>query len=318
MQRVRSFELTVASLVKKGELPGAVHTSLGQEAEVVGACMALAPTDYMTGNHRSHGHPIGKGASLPPLMAELLGKSTGVCRGKGGSMHLADFSVGSLGESGVVGSAIPVATGAALSAHVLGNGRVALCFFGDGAANQGCLHESLNLAAIWKLPVIFLCENNQYASTTPARTVLSVDRVAQRASGYSIPGVTVEDGQDVLAVYAAVKVAVDRARRGEGPSIVEIMTYRYSEHSEGLLHAGAYRDAAERESWIARDPLVLHRARLLTAGVATEAELDQLVSDVEDEVASALEFAVASPLPEPAEAYADLFTTPIPQFGGMV
>ena len=211
MLRIRRFDERASKMVKRGQIPGTVHTSIGQEAQVVGSCMALDVHDYMTGNHRSHGHPIGKGAPLGPLMAELVGKATGVCKGKGGSLHLADFAVGSLGESGIVGSSIPIATGAALSAKVLGNGRVALAFFGDGAANQGCLYEAMNMAGIWGLPVVFLCENNQYALSTPAHTVTS-GVIADRAAGFGIAGVRVENGQDVLAVHDAVSTAVGRAR----------------------------------------------------------------------------------------------------------
>jgi pyruvate dehydrogenase E1 component alpha subunit len=220
MLRIRYFDERASKMVKRGEIPGTVHTSIGQEAQVVGACMALSEIDYMTGNHRSHGHPIGKGAQLGPLMAELVGKATGVCGGKGGSMHLADFKVGSLGESGIVGSSIPIATGAALSSKILGTGRVSLAFFGDGAANQGCLYEAMNLASVWELPIIFLCENNHYALSTPAHTV-TAGVIAERAAGFNMPGVRVEDGQSVLTVYDAVRAAVDRARANKGPSLVE-------------------------------------------------------------------------------------------------
>ncbi|HET8780404.1 MAG TPA: thiamine pyrophosphate-dependent dehydrogenase E1 component subunit alpha, partial [Agromyces sp.] len=225
MTRIRYFDERASKMVKRGQIPGTVHTSIGQEAQVVGACMALDDGDYMTGNHRSHGHPIGKGSPLGPLMAELVGKADGVCRGKGGSLHLADFKVGSLGESGIVGSSIPISAGAALASKVLGRDRVSLAFFGDGAANQGVLYEAMNMAGVWKLPVVFLCENNQYALSTPAHTVTS-GRIFERAAGFDIPGVRVEDGQDVLAVYDAVRTAVDRARAGEGPSLVEVITYR--------------------------------------------------------------------------------------------
>ncbi len=200
MLRIRLFDERASKMVRRGQIPGTVHTSIGQEAQVVGACMALDDGDYMTGNHRSHGHPIGKGSPLGPLMAELVGKATGICKGKGGSLHLADFSVGSLGESGIVGSSIPIATGAGLSAQILGTGRVSLAFFGDGAANQGCLYEALNLAGVWKLPVIYLCENNQYALSTPARTVTS-GRISDRATGFGIPGVRVENGQDLSLIH---------------------------------------------------------------------------------------------------------------------
>ncbi|MGH3466248.1 MAG: thiamine pyrophosphate-dependent dehydrogenase E1 component subunit alpha, partial [Thermocrispum sp.] len=207
MLRIRRFDERAAKMVKRGQIPGTVHTSIGQEAQVVGACMALSDGDYMTGNHRSHGHPIGKGSPLGPLMAELVGKATGVCGGKGGSLHLADFAVGSLGESGIVGSSIPIATGAALSSKILDNKRVSLAFFGDGAANQGGLYEAMNLAAVWKLPVVFLCENNGYAEFTPQRGHQAIVDVADRAAGWGLPGVVV-DGMDLFAVYEAAGEAI--------------------------------------------------------------------------------------------------------------
>lgn len=310
MLRIRRFDERAAKMVKRGHIPGTVHTSIGQEAQVVGACMALGDGDYMTGNHRSHGHPIGKGSPLGPLMAELVGKATGVCGGKGGSLHLADFKVGSLGESGIVGSSIPIATGAALSSKVLGNGKVSLAFFGDGAANQGCLYEAMNIAGVWDLPVIFLCENNQYALSTPAHTVTS-GVIADRAAGFGMPGVRVEDGQDVLAVHEATAAAVERARRGEGPTLVEVVTYRFNEHSEGLRLGTDYRDADERSTWLERDPIALFRRHLVAEGVATEAELDALEEEVLAEVDEAVAFTDASPYPDPSVAFKDLYTEPI-------
>ena len=310
MLRIRRFDERASKMVKRGQIPGTVHTSIGQEAQVVGACMALGDEDYMTGNHRSHGHPIGKGSPLGPLMAELQGKAGGVCSGKGGSLHLADFAVGSLGESGIVGSSIPIATGAAFSSSVLGNGRVALAFFGDGAANQGCLYEAMNLAGVWNLPMIFLCENNQYALSTPAHTVTS-GVVAERGSGFDVPGVRVEDGQDVLAVHEAVSTAVERARRGEGPTLIEVVTYRYNEHSEGLRLGTDYRDADERTSWVERDPIVQFRRWLAEGGIATEAELDELESGVEAEIEEAVAFTNESPFPDPDVAFKDLYTESI-------
>jgi len=307
MLRIRRFDERASKMVKRGQIPGTVHTSIGQEAQVVGACMALGPQDYMSGNHRSHGHPIGKGSLLGPLMAELVGKATGICKGKGGSLHLADFAVGSLGESGIVGSSIPIAAGAGLSAKVLGNGRVALAFFGDGAANQGCLYESMNLASVWKLPVIFLCENNQYALSTPAHTV-TAGRIADRAAGFGMPGVRVENGQEVLAVYEAVAAAVERARSGQGPTLVEVITYRFNEHSEGLRIATDYRDPGEREQWLKSDPVALFRAELVRRSVASEAELDALEEEVLAEVDEAVRFTDHSPYPEPWVAFADLYT----------
>ncbi len=311
MLRIRHFDERAAKMVKRGQIPGTVHTSIGQEAQVVGACMALGDDDYMSGNHRSHGHPIGKGSPLGPLMAELVGKATGVCGGKGGSLHLADFKVGSLGESGIVGSSIPIATGAALSSKVLGNGRVSLAFFGDGAANQGCLYEAMNLAGVWDLPIVFLCENNQYALSTPAHTVTS-GVIAERAAGFGIEGVRVEDGQDVLAVYEATSRAVDRARRGDGPTLVEVVTYRFHEHSEGLRLGVDYRDAVEKQTWLERDPIVLFAEHLVASGVATAQQLDELAASVLDEVESAVAFTNDSPFPEPAVAFADLYTEPTP------
>jgi TPP-dependent pyruvate/acetoin dehydrogenase alpha subunit len=310
MLRIRRFDERASKMVKRGQIPGTVHTSIGQEAQVVGACMALGDEDYMSGNHRSHGHPIGKGSPLGPLMAELVGKAGGVCGGKGGSLHLADFAVGSLGESGIVGSSIPIATGAALSSKVLDNGRVSLAFFGDGAANQGCLYEAMNIAGVWDLPVVFLCENNQYALSTPAHTVTS-GVIADRAAGFGMPGVRVEDGQDVLAVHEAVSTAVERARTGGGPTLVEVVTYRFNEHSEGLRLGTDYRDADERAAWVERDPIILFRRVLAERGIATEEELDALEAEVLEEVEEAVRFTDASPFPDPEVAFQDLYTDPI-------
>lgn len=309
MLRIRYFDERASKMVKRGYIPGTVHTSIGQEAQVVGATMALREGDFMTGNHRSHGHPIGKGSPLGPLMAELVGKATGVCKGKGGSLHLADFSVGSLGESGIVGSSIPIAAGAALTAAVLKKDHVSLAFFGDGAANQGVLYESMNMAGVWKLPVIFLCENNQYALSTPAHTVTS-GVIADRAQGFGIPGIRVEAGQDVLAVYETVSAAVERARRGEGPTLVEVMTYRFNEHSEGLRIGTDYRDSSEREEWLLKDPIVRFRQHLIASGVASAEELDVLDAEVLAEVDQAVEFTDASPQPALETAFADLYTEP--------
>lgn len=310
MVRIRSFEDTANMLAEKGEIPGAIHTSQGQEGEIVGSCMALRDDDYIVGNHRSHGHPIGKGAELKGLMAEMLGKNTGVCRGKGGSMHLADFKVGSLGETSIVGSGLPVAVGAGLGAQMLGQDRVALCFFGDGASNQGTFHEGLNLAAIWKLPVIFLCENNLYAQTTSVRYSTSVENIADRAKSYNIPGV-VADGQDVLAVHEVVSAAVSRAREGAGPSLVEAKTYRYLDHAANFGRDLKYRPNEEIEAWRQRDPVALFRQKLLDQGNADVATLDTVDAAVRDEVDAALEFARVSPYPQPGDAYLHLFSNPI-------
>jgi pyruvate dehydrogenase E1 component alpha subunit len=301
MLRIRRFEERALALQAGGGIRGPLHPSIGHEAACVGACAPLRHDDWMTGNPRSHGHPIAKGAALGPLFAELLGKSGGVCGGRGGSMHLADFSVGSLGESGIVGAGLPIAVGAALSSRVRGTDQVALSFFGDGASNHGTFHESLNLAAIWKLPAIFLCENNGYAATTAAAATTSVADISARAAGYGIPGVVV-DGQDVLAVAEVVQHAVDRARRGDGPSLVEAKTYRYCEHAEGAGMPSHYRRAEEIERWRERDPVALSRARLLRSGEASERELAALEAEVERELEDAVRFAEASPFPDLREA----------------
>lgn len=306
MLRIRLFEERAANL--RSRLRGFLHNSIGQEAEIVGACMALRDDDYMTGNHRSHGHPIGKGVPLGPLMAELFGKKTGVCRGKGGSMHLAVFSAGSLGESGIVGSLMPIAVGAGLSARLRGTDQVCLCFFGDGAANCGPFHESLNLASIWKLPVIFLCENNGYASATPQAQTTAVTHIAQRASAYRMPGAIV-DGQDIFAVYGSVSVAVARARAGGGPTLVEAKTYRYCEHHEPEMSGNrhVYRTEAEIDSWRARDPIALLAARLRDSCGLTCDEFESIRSAVQVEVNSAVAFAERSPAPQPQALLDDLF-----------
>lgn len=309
MLRIRMFEEQAAAMGARGEITGALHVAAGQEGEIVGACMALERDDYMVGNHRSHGHPIGKGAAMPALMAELLGRKTGVNQGKGGSMHLADFSVGSLGETSIVGSGLPVATGAALGAKMRQSGRVSLCFFGDGASSEGTFHESLNMAAIWKLPVIFLCENNGYAITTPATETVAVADIASRAAGYAMPGHVV-DGQDALVVHAVMKTAVERARAGEGPTLIEAKTYRFMEHAHGLNHVN-YRAAEEIERWRERDPLTLFRQAMAEREILSPPELDACVSEVTDEVAEAVRFARESPVPDPQDAYRHIYADPI-------
>jgi len=309
MLRIRLFDERASKLVKRGLIPGSLHASIGQEAQLVGACMALAVGDHMTGNHRSHGHPIGMGAALGPLMAELAGKATGVCKGKGGSLHLADDAVGSLGESGIIGSSIPIAVGAGLSAQILGKKRVAMCFFGDGAANQGVLYESMNLAGAWKLPVIFLCENNHYALSTPSHTVTS-GRICDRAQGFGMTGIRIEDGQDVEAVYHGVCGVVEAARAGKGPALVEVMTYRFREHSEGLRVDVDYRDADERGYWLSRDPIQIFRNRLIETGMATRREMDEIEAEIEREVEDCVTFAMESPNPDPLTAFEDLYSDP--------
>jgi len=310
MLKIRGFEEAVTALITEGEVAGACHSSIGQEAAIVGACMALRVDDYMSGTHRSHGHPIGKGAALKPLMAEILGKATGICKGRGGSMHLTDTSVGSIGESAIVGGGIPLATGAALSAQVRGTDQVALTFFGDGAVNEGVFHESLNMASIWKLPVVFFCENNGYAAVTPSLTSHGQPDVAKRAAGYGLPGVIV-DGQDFDAVHQATLEAVGRARRGEGPTLIEAKTYRFDEHCVGLFIKGGYRTAEEIEHYrTKRDPLILFRDALAGRGAPDDA-LVRIEADAARQVEEAVAFAKESPLPDPDEAFELVHANPI-------
>jgi pyruvate dehydrogenase E1 component alpha subunit len=310
MLRIRRFDETGMKLYKGGRIPGAYHASIGHEAAIVGACMALGDDDFMTGTHRSHGHPIGKGGELRLLMAELMGKAAGICKGRGGSMHLADNRVGIIGESAIVGGGIPLATGCGLSAVVRGTSQVSLCFFGDGAVNEGTFHECLNMASLWKLPVIYLCENNGYAvSTSLAQSHAQTD-IARRADGYGMPGVAV-DGQNVAEVYAAASAAVARARRGEGPTLIEARTYRFDEHATGLVNPGApYRTREEIDDWKThRDPVALFRQVLVDAG--REAELQALETKVAEEVADAVRFAEESPPPDAASLYDFMFSDPI-------
>ena len=313
MMLIRRFDETVKDLVQSAELVGMAHCYIGEEAVAVGACTALRDEDYITGNHRSHGHPISKGGDVRRAMAELLGKATGYCKGKGGSMHLADFEIGILGESGIVASALPVAVGAALGSRMQNNDRVVISFFGDGASNQGACHEAMNMASIWKLPVIFLCENNQYAVTTSFRDTVAVENISDRAVAYNMPGVLV-DGQDVMAMHEATVVAIQRARAGEGPSLIEAQTYRYEDHSEGLnrILREPYRTDEEVEQWKERDPISLHSTWLKEQGVATEEEIDSVWSEVSQAIDDALEFARNSPYPDADDLFTDLYADPLP------
>lgn len=308
MWRIRIFEETVIEIHSSGELQGPAHPYIGEEAVAVGACAALKDTDYIAGNHRSHGHPIAKGGDLGGAMAELLGKSGGYCKGKGGSMHLADFSIGILGESGIVASSVPIATGAALASKQQGKDFVSMVFFGDGASNQGACHESMNMASLWSLPVIFLCENNQYAITTSYKNSVAVDHVSDRAPAYNMPGVLV-DGQDAIAVYEATLQAVERARAGEGPTLIECMTYRFEDHSLGLdrVRDNPYRSDEEVDEWRQRDPLQIHEAAITSTGMVTAEECAHVQAGVREDVAAALIFARESPYPDPSELFEDMW-----------
>ncbi len=302
MLRIRRFEETAFELFEKGEVVGGIHVSVGQEACSVGACGALEEEDAILTTHRGHGHSIAKGTRLPEMMAELLGKATGLCHAKGGSMHIADVSKGHYGAHSIVGSNMPMAVGIGLAFHFEGRGQVAIAFFGDGAANEGSFHESMNLASIWKLPVIFFCENNHFASSTRVGYATSVADISARAGSYDAPGVTV-DGMDVLAVHEATVEAVARARAGSGPSLIEAKTYRYFGHSRKDPRFGLYRTEDEWSAWREKDPLVLAERILGVSGAQKKAHL----AAVERELREALAFAEASPEPAPDDVYEDLY-----------
>jgi len=305
MVTIRFFEQTVEKHFLAGEIPGFVHLYIGEEAIATGVCANLTADDYIASTHRGHGHSIAKGADVSRMMAEIFGKKTGYCKGKGGSMHIADFGVGMLGANGVVGGSFSIATGAALAAKMLEQKKVAVAFFGDGASNRGTFHESANLASIWKLPVIFLCENNQYASTTPYRSSTSVEDIADRARGYGMPGVVV-DGNDVFAVYEAAKAAVERARGGGGPSLVEAKTYRIKGHFVG--DPELYRSKEEVQEIFAKtDPISRFERQVSSEGSLSREKLDAIKLEAQELIDKALAFAKESPEPDPSELFSDVY-----------
>ena len=306
MVTIRRFEEQSKREADAGKLRG-MHSSVGQEAVPTGICAHLDEKDYVLGTHRSHHHCIAKGLDLDQMMAELLGKSTGTGKGKGGTMHIADIERGMLGANGVVGSNIPVATGVALTAKVKGTNQVSVVFFGDGASSQGVLHESMNLASIWKLPVIFVCENNRYAESTPFEYSVAGGSVSSRADGYGMPGVTV-DGQSVLDIYEVGKEAVSRARSGDGPTLIEAQTYRYMGHF-GADNPLGYRSEEEQKFYMDRDCIVQARAYILDGSYADEEELDQIDSDCLEAVSKATKYANDSPFPDPDELTEDVYVS---------
>lgn len=305
MMRIRVFEETVNEKFLAGEIPGFVHLYVGQEAVATAICDLLNESDYITSTHRGHGHAIAKGADMKRMMAELYGRETGYCKGKGGSMHIADFRIGMLGANGVVGGGINIAVGAALAGKLLDNGRIAVSFFGDGASNRGTFHEGINMAAIWKLPVIFVCENNQWSSTTFYRNSTAVEDIAVRASAYGIPGL-IADGNDVFDVYEKADEAVKRARKGGGPSLLEVKTYRVKGHFIG--DPEKYRRREEiMEQLENNDPIKRFVQRVTDENLLSSEELTQVDQEVVEEVKNAVEFAQNSPFPDSSQAYEDLF-----------
>jgi pyruvate dehydrogenase E1 component alpha subunit len=299
MYAIRSFEEKVSELAGMGMIPGfMIHLYVGQEAIAAGVCAALRDDDYIVSTHRGHGHLIAKGASLDRMMAELQGKETGYCRGRGGSMHITSVEVGGLGANGIVGAGLVIAPGAALSSRMRGTDQVTACFFGDGASNQGTFHEGLNLAATWKLPVVFVCENNGYGFSTPQCVHQSVSRVSSRAAAYDIPGITV-DGNDVFEVYLAASWAVERARKGDGPTLLEATTCRWHGHFED--DDDDYRSQEEKAEFPAHCPIARLERECLERGLASSSQLERIRSEVEEAVEKACAFAGESPEPSPGD-----------------
>lgn len=304
MLEIRFFEEKVFELYGQNLVPGTIHLYAGEEAVAVGVCSSLTKDDYITSTHRGHGHCIAKGAELKRIMAEILGKKTGYCKGKGGSMHIADFAVGMLGATAVVGAGLPIAVGAGLSAKLRKTNQVTACFFGEGASNQGTFHESLNLASAWLLPVVFVCENNLYAMGTRQSRIMNIENISDRAAAYGIHGENVE-GNDVLAVFEAAQKAVNLARNGGGPTLIECKTYRRRGHSR--VDPAKYRPKEEVEQWLAKDPIKRFRQTLLDDCTLALVEAQRLEAEVADEVEQAVKFALESPYPAPEEALDDIY-----------
>jgi pyruvate dehydrogenase E1 component alpha subunit len=310
MYLIRRFEEGAEDSYTRGLIHGTMHLSIGQEASALGICMPLNSDDQITSTHRGHGHCIAKGAQVDRMFAEFFGKTTGYCKGRGGSMHIADVSQGNLGANGIVAGGIPIAVGAALSAKMQKNGKVVICFFGDGANNEGAFHESLNMASIWKLPVVFVCENNGYGMSTSTARSTAVANIADRAAGYSMPGVIV-DGNNFSAVAEASSAAIERARRGEGPTLIESKTYRHRGHSKS--DRNRYRTKEEIDEWKElRDPIALFETELRQFGILNDAGIEEVRASVEKEIADAIQFAKDSPMPN-TDAVLDYVYTELSQ-----
>jgi len=302
MLTIRRFEERAAELYAAGRMPGFVHLYVGEEAVATGVCASLTDRDFITSTHRGHGHVIAKGGKIDLMMAELYGKATGYCKGKGGSMHIADIDLGILGANGIVGAGQPISVGAAFACKYKKTDAVAICFFGDGASNRGTFHEAMNMASSFKLPVVFVCENNMYGISNYQKHHMS--DIADRAGAYGVPGVSV-DGNDVIAVYEVASEAVARARRGDGPSIVECKTWRHRGHFEG--DPAKYKDPEEQKAWLAKDPIPRIEAKLIELGMATQAEIDAMRAKVSEEIEAAVKFAEDSPEPGDDELLTDVW-----------
>jgi pyruvate dehydrogenase E1 component alpha subunit len=306
MIQIREIDELAIKLRTAGKIYGTVHPYVGQEAIAVGVCANLTNADRVTSTHRGHGHCIAKGADIKRMMAELFGRVDGYCKGKGGSMHIADFSIGMLGANGIVGGGLPIATGAALAAQLEGKGNVAVCFFGDGAVSEGEFHEALNISSVWALPIVFVCENNQYAANNAFQLQHRAPELAAHAAAYGMPGVSI-DGNDVLAVYENVRSATDRARGGEGPSLIECKTYRWYFHAMRNAAPPETRPAAEIAAWKARDAIARFKTDLLARGLLTETTLADIRQQIQSDLEAAVAFAEASPFPDPKDLLVDMF-----------
>jgi len=304
MVTIRQFEENVARLFAEGKIPGFVHTYIGEEACAVGICLNLRNEDYIMSTHRGHGHYIAKGGDMKVLMAEIMGRATGCCKGKGGSMHFSYMKKNIVFSTGIVGSGIPIAVGIGLALKMKGTDNVVTCFFGDGASNQGVFHEGINQAAIWSLPVIFVCENNLYATTTHISKSLSINDIADRATAYGIPGVSV-DGNDLMAVCKAGSEAIERAREGRGPTLMECKTYRFRGHYEG--DPQVYRTKEEVENWRKKCPIIRFKNNLLERGIIDNEDLKKMEREVSEEIDLAVKFALDSPWPKPEYAMENLY-----------
>ncbi|TFH20040.1 MAG: thiamine pyrophosphate-dependent dehydrogenase E1 component subunit alpha [Acidimicrobiales bacterium] len=307
MVRIRLFEEAAGKLAEAAKLPGFLHLYVGQEAVASGVCAALTDDDQITSTHRGHGHLVAKGGQFNEMMAELMGKSTGYCKGKGGSMHISNLDVGMLGANGIVGAGAPIAVGAGFANKYKGNGNVAVAFFGDGSTNIGAFHEAANMACALKLPVVFACENNEYAEFTAREKTMAITDIVDRAAGYGMPGVIV-DGMDVVAIHEAATEAVARARRGEGPSLIEAKTYRFYNH-HGVQNLGLkYRTDDEVAEWRERDPIFSFEERMIETGTATRDDIDAIWAELRADIDTAIEFAEASPVPTADQLLVDVYT----------
>lgn len=304
MHLIRKFEETAEQSYMRGLVHGTMHLSIGQEASAVGTTLHLVPDDYILSTHRGHGHCIAKGADVARMLAEFFGKETGYCRGRGGSMHIADIDTGNLGANGIVGGGLPIAVGVGMGIRAQRQARVCMVFFGDGAANEGAFHESLNMASIWKLPIVFLCENNKYGMSMDVARAMAVPNVADRAAAYAMPGATV-DGNDLPAVAAAAREAIERARAGLGPSLLECKTYRWRGHSKS--DRNLYRTREEIDAWKERDPIARLEAELVAQGRFAPDALAAIRAQAQKAIDDALEFAKASPSPDPADLTRDVY-----------